>query len=225
VQFALSRALSRSLELRTVQNRTLKAIDHHMHSASISRIWLGLPALRLVNQSPKQKRSKAALSIPNTTQRCRHHTMLPVLPTAVLLLIIAKLAWSDQAALSLTSRDTYQSLRPFVCAHTSRLRSMLRNWTSRSLPPASQAVSWPVALQSARCMDTDEAVPSFIIAVAPLLTVHMGHPYNPDQLAGQLALKVHRALQKCPFLRNIYIQAFARVVSVLLPSGTPFCQG
>ena len=138
--------------------------------------------------------------------------MLPVLPTAVLLLIIAKLAWSDQAALSLTSRDTYQSLRPFVCAHTSRLRSMLRNWTSRSLPPASQAVSWPVALQSARCMDTDEAVPSFIIAVAPLLTVHMGHLYTPDQLAGQLALKVHRALQKCPFMRNIYIQAFASVV-------------
>ena len=132
--------------------------------------------------------------------------MLPVLPAEVLLLITDMLTWSDQAALASTSRVAHQPLRPFVCAHTSRLRSIVRNWSSRSLPPARQAVSWPDALQSAGCND---AALSFVIPVAPLLTVHMGFIDNPDQLAGQLALKVHRALCKCPCLRNIYTQALS----------------
>ncbi len=117
----------------------------------------------------EKKGSKAALSLLSggTTRRRGHHTMLLVLPAAFLLLISDMLPWSDQAALSSTSRDMHQALRPFVCAHTSRLRSIVRNWSSRSPPPASQAVSWPVALQSAGCMDTDAAVFSFVIAVAP----------------------------------------------------------
>jgi len=144
--------------------------------------------------------------------------MLPVLPAAVLLLIIDMLPWSDQAALSSTSRDMHQVLRPFVRAHTSRLLSIIRNWTSRSLPPCSntsQAVSWPVALQSAGCLNTctwRDAISIFFIAVAPLLTVHMGFLCKPTQLAGQLALKVHRALWKCPFLRNIYTQALSKMM-------------
>jgi len=99
-----------------------------------------------------------------------------------------------------------------VCAHTSRLRAIIRNWTARSLPPASKAVSWPVALQSAGRIDTEAAIKAFVVSVAPLLTVHMGCLSTPDQLAGQLALKVHRALWKCPFLNNIYTQALSQVI-------------
>lgn len=70
----------------------------------------------------EKKGSKAALSLlsSGTTRRRGHHTMLPVLPAAFLLLITDMLPWSDQAALSSTSRDMHQALRPFVCAHTSR---------------------------------------------------------------------------------------------------------
>ncbi len=99
-----------------------------------------------------------------------------------------------------------------MCAHTSRLRAIIRNWTARSLPPASKAVSWPVALQSAGRIDTEAAIKAFVVSVAPLLTVHMGCLSTPDQLAGQLALKVHRALWKCPFLNNIYTQALSQVI-------------
>jgi len=58
-------------------------------------------------------------------------------------------------------------------------------------------------------------MPQFLalsLLLLPLLTVHMGYLYTPDQLAGQLALKVHRALRKCPFLRNIHTQALSQVI-------------
>ena len=162
-----------------------------------------------------KKISKAALSRLNSyaTRGSGHHTMLLVLPAAVLLLITALLPWSDQAALSSTSRDVHKVLRPLVCAHTIRLRSIIRNWRSRSLPPASKAVSWPVALQSAGCIDTcrwTDAVLTFVMAVAPLLTVHGGCRYDTSHLAAQLALRVHRALCKCPILTYIYTRALSQ---------------